>query len=93
MGVWHGVNDDIKGVCHLEHLIFIGGQHHTARPQAVSVIGFSKRTGKERNFRPHSMSKFDRHISQSAQSDHAYLGVFADFPMTQGRVGGNACTQ
>src|SRR6267154_2904963 len=89
----HRVQDEIEAASVLVYLVRISRNDHFIRAEAERVGGFVCGSGEKNNVGAESMSEFDAHVSQSAEADNTNLLSFANFPVTQRRVGGDACAE
>src|SRR5437762_14162021 len=74
----------------LIHLVGIAGDNDFVGAEAERVLLFMRRGSEDDDVRSERMSKFYRHVAQSAETDHANFLAFSDAPMMHGGVGRDA---
>ena len=81
------IDNEIEAASVLLHRPLIARQHDFVSAEPLRIRGFARRRGKEHHLRAESVRQFDRHVSESAESNHAHLLSFAHLPMPKRRVG------
>jgi len=64
--------------------------HHA---QTLRVGNLFRRCGEQHYTRAESLGKFNAHMPEAAESDNSYVLTFANIPVAQGRIGGDARTE
>ena len=62
-------------------------------PSRFASSDLTRRSGEERDFSSEGVGKFQRHVSEAAESDYADFLTFAHFPFAQRRIGRDPGTQ
>src|SRR5579862_7580708 len=74
----------------LLHGIGIFGDDNFIGAKALGVRGLVRRGGEKNDVRAEVMSELDAHVAQTPESDDSYFLSLADFPVMEGRVGGDS---
>src|SRR5205823_11684735 len=89
----HGVEDEIEAAGVLLHLISIAGENDLVGAQTQRVFFFARRGSEDDNVRSERVSKFYRHVPESAKTDHANFLALRDAPVMHRRVGRDPGTE
>jgi hypothetical protein len=84
------VEDEVETAGVLGHFVGIFRDDDFVGAEAESIIFFVGRGGEEDGVGSESVSEFDAHVAESAESDDADFFALRDSPMMHGGVGGNA---
>ena len=87
------VEDEVEAADVLRHLGLVSGDDDFIRAKAKSVGGLARRRGEEHGACAERMGKLHAHVAQPTQTDDADFLPFADLPMAQRGIGGDACTE
>ena len=89
----NGIKDKIEAGLVFLHGVGILGNNNLVRAEAEAIGDLAGRSGEQYHMRAESAGEFYSHVTKSAQSNNANLLARAYFPMSQWRVGGDACTE
>src|SRR5205809_6922913 len=70
----------------LFHLVGIAGDHHFIGAKAKRVVFLVRRGGEDNDVGSERVSKFYRHVTEPAETNHADFLAFADAPVAHRRV-------
>ena len=84
------VEDEIEAARVLQHFVGVFGDDDFVGAETLGVGGFVGRSGEEDDVRAEGMGELDAHVAESAEADDADFLAFANFPVTKGRIGGDA---
>src|ERR1700740_1268172 len=84
------IQDEVEATGMLLHLIGILRDDDFIRAQALAVGDLVLRSGEENHMSPESVGELHTHVTEAAQSHDAHFLAFANLPVMQRRVGGDA---
>src|SRR6202022_2973672 len=86
----NGVENKIERSGVGAHGHFVGGENDFMGSEAEGVVGFLERSGELDDVGTEGAGKFEAHVAESTEADDANFTGFANLPMAQRRVGGDA---
>src|SRR6266581_8632320 len=88
-----GIKVEIEAAGMLIHLVGIAGDDNFVGAEAERVLLLVRRGGEDDDVRSERMSKFYRHVAQSAETDHANFLALRDAPVMHRRIGRDPGTE
>jgi hypothetical protein len=89
----NGVENEMEAVEVFFHLVLIAGDNDLVRAELQGILRFARRSGEQHHMSAKCVRKFHPHVTQAAQADNSDFFSFADFPMAQRGIGGDAGAQ
>src|SRR5436305_13140231 len=85
-----GVENKVEGAGVVSHGLGIRGENHFVSAEAQRVVGFFGRSGELNYMGAKGTSKLQSHVTEAAETDDSHLAGFADLPVAQRRIRGDA---
>src|SRR5260370_5221428 len=87
------IQDEVETGRVLLHLLRVGGNDDFVNTKTPRVANLFRRCAEQHYTRAESLGKFNAHMPEAAESHNPNVLTFADIPMAQGRIRGDARAQ
>src|ERR1035441_6144548 len=88
--LFRSIQDEVEAAGVLVHLVRIPGDNDLVCAKAGCVLFLGRGRGENHDLRAESAGKFHAHVAQATKTHDANSLARADFPVAQGRIGGDA---